>query len=106
MGEGIVKASLKGTYCGFCASERLPVSTIPRTSPNHRGLQPIITEGYPKLGWKWSTSIGCLHSSVDIDLRICTGKVAPDSPVRRDFIMYFTVPAKIDIAPAPLSTNI
>ena len=80
-GESIVRASLRGTYCGFC--KQLPVSTVPRASTDSRGLQPIITEGCSWMGW-CSTASGCLpvHSSVDIGLRICTGKVTPDSLVR------------------------
>ena len=103
-GESIVKASLRGTYCGFC--ERLPVSTVPRASRNRRGLQPIITEGCPWMGWK--CSIGCLpmHSSVDFGLCVCTGRAAPDSPVRCDVITYLTASANIDIAPGPLTTNV
>ena len=91
-GERILKTSLRGTYCGFC--KQLPVSTVPskvsRTSRNHRGLQPIITEGCPMIGWR--CSIGCLsmHSSVDSGLAICTGRAAPNSSVRcADTITFF-----------------
>ena len=79
-GESIIKTSLAGTYCGFC--KQILVPTVPRTSRNHRGLQPIITEGCPWIGWKCST--GCLpvHISVDIGFRICTGRATSDYPVR------------------------
>ena len=80
-GEAIVRASLRGTYCGFC--KQLPVSTVPRDSAYRRGLQPIITEECSWMGWCSTASGGLpVHSSVDIGLRICTGKVAPESPVR------------------------
>ena len=103
-GEGIIKASLKGKSCGFC--ERLPVPTTPGTSTSHRGLQPIITEQYPWLGWKCSTQIGCLHSSVDVGLRVCTGKTASDSLVRCDVsIKHLSASAYTDIACAPFATN-
>ncbi|KAH9980638.1 hypothetical protein BJV77DRAFT_404499 [Russula vinacea] len=78
-GESIVKASLGGTSCGFC--KRLLVSTVPRASRDHRGIQPIITEGCPWMGWKCSTSCLLMHSSVDIGLGICTGQAEPDSPL-------------------------
>ena len=83
-GESIVKASLGGTSCGFC--KRLLVSTVPRASRDHRGIQPIITEGCPWMGWKCSTSCLLMHSSVDIGLGICTGQAEPDSPVRCNVI--------------------
>ena len=80
-GEAIIRASLRGTHCGFC--KQLPVSTVPRASTDRRGLQPIITEECSWIGWCSTASGGLpVHSSVDIGLRICTGKVAPDSPVR------------------------
>ena len=80
-GESIINASLRSTYCGIC--ERLLVSAIPRVSRNRRGLQPIITEGCPRM-------IGRLpiHSSVDIGFCICTGRAAPDSSVRSDVIIF------------------
>ena len=83
-GEGIVKASLRGTHCGFC--RQLPVYTVSRASRNHPGLRPIITEGCSWMSWK--SSNGCLpmHSSVDTGLRVCTGPVPSDSPVRCDII--------------------
>jgi hypothetical protein len=90
-GESFVKASSGGTFCGFC--ERLPVSTVLTASGNHRGLQPIITEGCSSMSWK--CSMGCLpmHNSVNIwpnvcILRVCTGQVGPDSSVRCDVITY------------------
>ena len=90
-GETIVKDSLEGTSCGFC--KQLPVSTIPSASGNRHGLQPIITQGCPLMGWK--CSIGCLpmHTSVDFGLRICTGQAASDSPVCCDVIAYLTASA-------------
>ena len=81
------------------------MSAIPRLSTNHRGIKPIITEGCPRM-------IGYLpmHSSVDIGLRICTGRDALDSPVRCEVIAYsyLTSSANIDIVPAigPLATDI
>ena len=84
-GENIVKASLGGTSCGFC--KRLPMSTVPRASRDRRGLQPIITEGCPWIGWKCSTGCLPMHSSVDIGLGICTGRADPDSPVCRNVII-------------------
>jgi hypothetical protein len=102
-GESIVR----GTYCGVCKLLP-PVSTVPRASTNRRGLRPIITEGYPGMGWE--RSIGCvpIHSSVDIGLYVCTGQVASYSPVRYDVITYSTACFNIDLAPAngPLATNI
>lgn len=106
-GESIVKVSHGGALCGFC--ERLPMFTVLRASGNHRGLQPIITEGCSSMGWK--CSFGCLpmHNTV-IDglriLRICTGRVTPDSQVRYDIITHLTASANIGIAPGPLATNI
>ena len=110
-GESILKASLRGSYCGFC-KQLSPVSTVPRTSRNRRTsreLQPIITKGCPWTGWK--CPIGCLpvHTSVDIDLGICTGRAAPNSVVRCescDVIAYSTAPANIDIAPCSVATNV
>ena len=105
-GESIVKASLRGTHCGFC--RRLPVYTdaVPGASRNHRGLQPIITEECSWMSWK--SSNGCLpmHSSVDIGLRICTGQVLSDSPVRCDVIINIIAFANIDVVPGPLATNV
>ena len=87
MGEALVKASLKGTYCGFC--ERLSVSTIPGASANRGGLQPIITEGCSWTGWKCPTGCLPIHSSVDTGLRVCTGQAASDSsPVCCVIITY------------------
>jgi hypothetical protein len=88
-GERVVKVSLRGAQCGFC--ERIPVSTVPSVSRNRRGLQPIITEGFPWTGWE--CSIGCLpvllpvHGSDDTGVRVCTGRAAPNSPVCCDNIM-------------------
>ena len=83
-GEAIIKASLGGTSCGFC--KRLLVSTIPRASGDRHGIQPIITEGCPWMGWKCSTGCLPMHSSVDIGLGICTGRAEPDCPVRCNVI--------------------
>ena len=77
MGEGIVKASLKGTYCGFC--EQLPVSTISGASANLAGLQPIITDGCSWTGWKGPAGCLPIHSSVDTGLRVCAWQEASDS---------------------------
>ena len=85
-GESIVKASLRGTYCGFC--KQLPVSTVPRASVNSgRGLWPIITEVYPLMVWE--CLIGCvpMQGSVDFGLCIYTGRVEPDIPVCWDDAM-------------------
>ena len=104
MGEGVVVASLRGKYCGFC--KRLPVSAVLGASTNSRELPRIITEGCSLMGWKCST--GCLptHSSDDVGLRICTGRAAPDIPVRCEVITYcLTISANIDIALGPLTTN-
>jgi hypothetical protein len=102
-GESIVR----GTYCGFCKLLP-PASTVPRASTSRRGLQPIITEGYPGMGWE--RSIGCvpIHSSVDIGACVCTGQVASDSLVSWGVITYLTACANIYIAPAsgPLSTDV
>jgi hypothetical protein len=104
MGESIVKASLRDTYCGLC--RYLPVSTDPKAPSNRHGLQPIVTEGQSWMGWK--RSAGCLpmHVSVDFGLCICTGRAAPDSPVRCDVIAHLTASANIGIAPSSLSTNV
>ena len=65
-GEGIVKASLKGTYCASGSCKQLPVSTVPKASADHHRLRPIITQGYPML---WECLIDC---SVGFGLCICT----------------------------------
>jgi hypothetical protein len=86
-GEGIVKASPGGTFCRFC--QRLPVSTVLRVPRSHRELQPIITERCSCMGQKCSISCFPMHNSVVIGLRIlrvCTGRMAPDSPVCCDVI--------------------
>ena len=59
-GEGVVVASLRGTYCGFC--ERLPVSAVLGASTNSRELPRIITEGCSLMGWKCSTGCLPMHS--------------------------------------------
>ena len=102
-GEKIVEASLGGTRCGFC--EQPPVSTSPRTSRNRHGLQPIITEGLPRMHLTCSIGHLLIHDSIDIGLRVCVGRVAPDSLVRCDITTYLTASANIDIALGPLSTN-
>jgi hypothetical protein len=107
-GEGVVKASLRGTHCGFC--ERIQVSTVPVVSRNRHELQPIITEGCPWTGWK--CSIGCLlvHGSDDIGLEVCTGRATPDTRadglVRCDAITYLTASPNVEIAPGPFTTNV
>ena len=106
-GEEIVISSLKDTYCGFC--ERLPVSTVAGAPTNSRGLQPIITEGCSLMSWKCSSGCLSMHSSVDDGLRICTGRAAPDIPVRCEVITYHltsTSAKNVDIAPGPLTTDI
>ena len=103
-GEKIVKSSLGGTRCGFC--EQLPASASPGTSRNHRGLQPIITEGCTQMAWKCSTGYLPMHSSINTGLRICAGQVAPDSPVRCDVTTYLTASANIYIAPGSFATDI
>ena len=82
-GEAIVKKSLEDTPCGFC--KRLPASTIPKASGNRHGLQPIVTQGCPLMGWKCSIGSLSTHTSVDVGLRICTG-AASDSPVCCDLL--------------------
>ena len=47
-----------------------------------------------------------MHSSTDIFLRVCAGRLAPDSPVRCDVTTYLTASANIEIAPGPLATNV
>ena len=102
-GEKIVKASLGGTRCGFC--EQLPVSISPRTSRNRRGLKPIITEGLPQIRLECSIGYLPIHDSIDIGLRICAGRVAPDSLVRCDITTYLTASANVDIVPGPLAAT-
>jgi hypothetical protein len=102
-GGGIVKASLRGTYCGFC--KRLPVSTVPRASRDRRGLPPIIIQE----SWMgWECLIDCLpmHNSVDFGLCVCTGRAAPDNPVRCDVIIRLTASSNTDLALGPLTTNV
>ena len=70
----IIKASLSGTYCGFC--ETPPVSTVP-------GSWPTVKQRYPSMIWE--CLIGC-QDSVDFGLCICTRRVPPDSLVRCDVI--------------------
>ena len=84
-GESIVRASLKGTYYGFC--KRLPVSAIPRTSRNRR-LQPIITQGYPWMSWERLIGCPAMNGSFDLGLCVCSGRATPDSPVRCDVIQF------------------
>jgi hypothetical protein len=106
-GGSIVKAPLKGTYCGFC--KRLLVSAVPRSPRNPRGLQPIITEDHSRLGWECLIDSFPMHSSPNFDLCVCTGRPASDSPVRCDFIAHWTPstqPANINIAPSPVATNV
>ena len=103
--EGIVMASLNGTHCGFC--ERLPVSAVPGTSTNSRGLPPIITDVCSLMGWKCSIGSLPMHSSDDIGLRICTGRAALDIPVRCEILTYcLTTSANIEVAPGPLTANV
>ena len=104
-GERIIMESLRGAYCRFCKQLPRAMSIVrflprwPRASTDHRRLRPIITKGYPRMGWEFL--IGCLpmHSSVDIGLRVCTGEVAPDSPVRCKIITYSPASANLDIDP-------
>ena len=105
MGEGVVVASLRGTYCGFC--ERLPVSAVLGASTNSRELPRIITEGCSLMGWKCLTGCLPMHSSDDVGLRICTGRAVPDIPVCCEVITYcLTTSTNIVIAPGPLTTNV
>ena len=87
-GENIIKASLRGKYCGFCEQVPVPESIIPRASTNRRGLQPIITEGCSWMGWKCPNGSLPMHSSVDFGWGICTGRVTTDSPVCCDIIRH------------------
>ena len=111
-GEGIIKAILGGTHCGFC--KRLPASTIPRASRNCHGPQPIITLECPWVGWNFQvvawrclTGYPPMHSPVDTSLRVCTGREAPEtSPVRCDVIIYLTASANIDIASGPFAADV
>jgi hypothetical protein len=57
------------------------------------------------MGW-CSTGSFPMHTSVDVGLRICTGQVAPDNPVRCDVITYLTAFANIDIDSDPLATKV
>ena len=106
-GEGNVKGSLSFAPCEFCWHKQLPVSTVPRASRNHRGLQPIATEGLPWMGsirWKYLTGCLPIHSSVDTSLVVCTER--PNFPVRCDALTYLTASTNIDTAPGPLATNV
>ena len=117
-GQDIVKASLGGTYCGFCKS--LPVSTISRASRNHHGQQPTITLACPWVSWNFhvlAVALRCstghprthssTHSSVDISLRVCTGRAAPEThPVCCDVIIHLTASANIDIASGRLAADV
>ena len=113
MGESIVKASLRGSRCGLC--KRLRASTVSgrglRSRLRTEALQPIITKGFSSLSFNTS-SIGGLpmHSYRNIGLCICTGQVAPDSPVRCDIITYsyLSLYANINIALrlSPFATNV
>ena len=53
-------------------------------------------------------SIGYLpiHDSIDIGLRVCAGRVAPDSLVRCEVTTNLTASANIDIVPGPLAANV
>jgi hypothetical protein len=95
-GEGIIKASLKGTYCASGSCKQLPVSTVPRASADHHGLRPIITQGYPMF---WECLIDC---SVGFGFCICTRKTV------RYCVTYKTAYANINlnIAIGSLTTNI
>ena len=106
-GEGNVKGSLGFAPCEFCRHKQLPVSTVSRASMNHRGLQPIVTEGLPWMGsirWKYLTGCLPIHSSVDTSLVVCTER--PNFPVRCDALTYLTASTNIDTAPGPLATNV
>ena len=78
-GESIVRASLRGTYYGFC--KRLPVSAVPRTSRNRR-LQPIITQGHPWMSWELLIDYLAMNSSFDFGLCVCSGQAMPLSLIR------------------------
>jgi hypothetical protein len=60
------------------------------------------------MGWKCSTGYLPMHTSIDVGLRICTGREASDSPVCCDVIAYLTASANTNVAPGPLplATNI
>ena len=102
-GWGRLIGCLRGTYYRFC--KPAPVFTVPRSSRNRRGLQPIITQE-PWMGWECLVDCLPMNSSVDFGLCVCTGRTAPDSPVRCDVIAYLTSSANVDIAPGPLATNV
>ena len=107
MGESIIKASLRGKYCGFC-TKTFPVSTgVPRAfgTPNHLGLQPIITELYPWTGWERFIDSPSVDSSVDFWLHFFTEREAPSSSVRSNIVTYLTT-ANINVAPGPFATDI
>ena len=112
-GQSIVEESLRGTECGFCKElpvpvvprastlrsmlsgfyERLLASTVPKAFKNRRrlqDLQPIITEGCPRIALRCSTGCLAVHSSDDIGLCICTGQLTSDSLrlVRCNVIAY------------------
>lgn len=106
-GEGIVKASLKGTYCGFC-KRLLPVSPVPGVSGNRHEVQPIITEGCPWTGWKFLNGCLPMHSSAEIGVGVCTGRVSPETGLVRCNVITLTAHANsnVDIVPGPLATNV
>ena len=94
-GEGIVKASLRGTYYGFYTRfhiERPLVSTsVPKASGtrNHHQLQPIVTELYPWTGWECFIDSPPMDSCVDFcSVCIFTKQVAPSSPVSGNIVTH------------------
>ena len=110
-GEGIIKASLRGTYGEFYV-KRLPMSAgVPRAfrTLNNRGLQLIITALYPWTSWEHFIDRPPTNnndSSVNFySVYVFTKQVAPNSPVCSNVIAFNCIYSHC-VAPGPFATNI
>jgi hypothetical protein len=81
-GGSIVKASLKGTRCGFCTGQPSPM------------VEDCMVSCHP------------MDSSVDFGLCICTGRAELDNAVRCDITYLVTGSVNMDIASGPPATKI
>jgi hypothetical protein len=80
MGEDIIKASRKTKHFQFCMRPSVSAAPILNTVANRRIRPPILTLGCPCENWK--RQIDGLSGSDGINLIVCAGRAAPDSPVR------------------------
>jgi len=80
VGENVIKASLKTRHWQFCARPLVSATPILSTVANGRRHPPILTLECPCENW--TRQIDGLPGSDDINLIVCAGRAAPDSPVR------------------------